>query len=108
MKTIEDLEIIFLYLDLDKESWYNVICDSHKVFFLNQQFITWGAKADHGSYFVTMYRISKLHKERKGERNKTRKDIKEGEKDTNAWNIASEQLWLPNCIIEHKSTAVKL
>ena len=24
-------------------------------FFLNQQFITWDMRADHGSYFVTMY-----------------------------------------------------
>ena len=52
--------------------------------FLNQQFITRGVKADHGSYFVTKYRMSKLHEERKGERNKTRKGRKEGEEDTNA------------------------
>ena len=69
-------------------------------------------KANHSSYFVTTYRISKLHKERKEERkeerNKTRKDRKKGKENTNAWKIASEQSWLPNCIIEHKCTAVKL
>jgi len=26
------------------------------IYFKNQQFITWGARADHGSYFITMYR----------------------------------------------------
>ena len=26
-----------------------------RIFFLNQQFITWGVQADHGSYFVTTY-----------------------------------------------------
>ena len=28
-------------------------------FFLNQQFITWSAKADHGSYIVTTYIATK-------------------------------------------------
>ena len=26
------------------------------IIFLNQQFITWSVKADHGSYFITTYR----------------------------------------------------
>lgn len=45
-------------------------------------------KANHSSYFVITYRISKLHKERKEERkeerNKTRKDRKKGKENTNA------------------------
>jgi len=40
-------------------------------------------KENHGSYFVTTYRISKLYKERKEERNKTRKDRKKGKENTN-------------------------
>jgi len=27
----------------------------HDFFFLNQQFITWSMRADHGNYFVTTY-----------------------------------------------------
>ena len=27
----------------------------HTYFFLNQQFITWSIRADHGSYFITTY-----------------------------------------------------
>ena len=39
-------------------------------FFLNQQFITWRAVADHGSYFVTTYRRHRLHVEEKTEEGK--------------------------------------
>ena len=34
-------------------------------FFLNQQFITQGMRAGHSSYFVTTYKISKLHEQEK-------------------------------------------
>ena len=65
-------------------------------------------KADHGRYFVIMYKMSKLHEERKWERNKTKKIRKKGEEDINTWKIISGQLWIPNYIIEYKGTAVKL
>jgi len=32
----------------------------HFLFFLNQQFITWGVEADCGSYFVTTYNRGRL------------------------------------------------
>ena len=35
------------------------------LFFYIQQFITWSMRADCGSYFVTTYKTSKLHEERK-------------------------------------------
>jgi len=38
-------------------------------------------KADYGSYFVTMYKMRKLHEERKEERNKTKKSRKKGEEN---------------------------
>ena len=44
-----------------------------EVFFLNQQFITQGVRADHGSYFVTMYKTNKLYKERNRKRKKDKK-----------------------------------
>ena len=31
-----------------------------RLFFLNQQFITWSSRADHGSYTVTTYMKSRL------------------------------------------------
>jgi len=31
------------------------------LFFLNQQLITWGMKADCGSYVVTTYKTTELH-----------------------------------------------
>ena len=40
-------------------TWLCDDCDSDSditlFFFLNQKFITWNAKVDYGSYFVTMY-----------------------------------------------------
>ena len=38
-----------------------VMCDviSHPwLFFLNQQFITWGMQANYGSYFITIYKTN--------------------------------------------------
>ena len=52
--------------------------------------------------------MSKLHEERKWERNKTKKGRKKEEEDIDTWKIISGQLWIPNCIIEYKGTAVKL
>ena len=43
---------------------YNII--SYFFFFLNHQFITQGMRADHGSYFVTMYIQNKATWKRKG------------------------------------------
>ena len=34
-------------------------------FFLNQQFITWGTRADRGSYIVTTYMTTNLHDTKK-------------------------------------------
>ena len=43
-----------------------VICDICVTlcFFLNQQFITQSMRANHGSYFVTIYITCRLHEER--------------------------------------------
>ena len=52
-------------------------------------------KADHGSYFVTMYKASRPHKERKRKRTKTSKDKKRKRhkflKDC-LWTIMTTQL----------------
>ena len=46
-------------------------------FFLNQQFVTQHAKADHGSYFVTMYKRNRSTGGQKLNRKREKKDIKE-------------------------------
>ena len=51
------------------------ICTNSSCFLLYQEFITWSMLADHGSYFMTMYKIRKLHVERK--ENQKRKQTKE-------------------------------
>ena len=38
------------------------------VFFFNQQFITWYAEVDHGSYFVTIYKGTILHEGKETDR----------------------------------------
>jgi len=38
----------------------------HPFFKKNQQFITWGVRADRGSYFITTYKTNRLHDGRKG------------------------------------------
>jgi len=48
--------------------------------FLNQQFITQGMRADHGSYFVTTYKMSKIHERRN--RKEKKKETKRKEKET--------------------------
>jgi len=40
--------------------------------FLYQQFITYGAKTDHGSYFVTIYKTTKQTCEYEKERKKNK------------------------------------
>ena len=47
-------------------------------FFLNQQFITWHAVADCGSYFVTTYRRHRQHVEEETEEGKRKKEEKKG------------------------------
>ena len=54
---------------------------SEFLFFLNQQFITWGVVADHGSYFVTTY-IKTVYKKKK-ERNKRNKKKKQKKNESN-------------------------
>ena len=50
-------------------------CTVPSLFFLNQQFITWNVRADHGSYFVTTYNEDKLTlKKRQPERKKGKKE----------------------------------
>ena len=44
-------------------------------FFLNQQFITQSIRADHGSYFVTTYKTTRLHDEREKRKKKKRRKI---------------------------------
>jgi len=59
----------------------NEVCDTilipNEVFFLNQQFITQSARADHGSYFVTMYIKTKTtwrnKKRKRKEKNKQKR-----------------------------------
>jgi len=54
------------------------------VFFLNQQLITWGMRADYGSYIITVYMTTNLHdtkkqiikEEEKRRRRERRKNIK--------------------------------
>jgi len=43
-------------------------------FFLNQQFITWHAVANYGSYFVTTYKRNRLARELKLKRKGKRKN----------------------------------
>jgi len=50
------------------------------VFFLNQQFIIQGIRADHGSYFVTTYKKTQTTWGRKREREKKRKETNKNEK----------------------------
>ena len=45
-------------------------------FFLNQQFITWCTVADRDSYFVTMYKRSRLHERMEIEIRKRSKKLK--------------------------------
>ena len=45
-------------------------------FFPNQQVITWHTKVYHGSYFITMYRRTKLHERRRND--KEEEKIKQG------------------------------
>ena len=53
---------------------YVIVCNS--CFFLNQQFITQHAVANHGSYFVTTYRRYKQHVEEETEERKRKKEEK--------------------------------
>ena len=55
------------------------MCDITLTLFfnLNQQFITWGIRADCGSYFITIYRIDKTTwyiRQKKKEREKKSKE----------------------------------
>ena len=54
-------------------------------FFLGQQFITWGIRADHGSCFVTTYMETKTtwgkEKEKDNNRGKEEKEKEEEEKE---------------------------
>ena len=65
-------------------------------FFLNQQFITWRAKADHGSYFAAMYKRNRLtrglkikgkeeEKEKESKEGLIKKKIKENRKPSSTW-----------------------
>jgi len=60
--------------------WCVTICDCDMsltlTFFSPQQFITWYTMADHGSYFITMYKRSKLTWELKQRKGKGRKEYK--------------------------------
>ena len=47
------------------------------IIFFNQQFITWHAVADHGSYFVTTYKRCRQHKKEETEERKRKKEEKE-------------------------------
>jgi len=49
-------------------------------FFLNQQFVTRGARADRSSYVVTTYKATKPH-DKEIKENKNEKKKKEKEKD---------------------------
>jgi len=78
------------------------------IFFLSQQFITQGTRADRGSYFVTLYKTCKLHEERNRKKEKKEERRKIGYNDElNTWKVAIKQSQLPNCIIECKSTAIE-
>ena len=60
----------------------NNTCGQSFFFFLNQQFITWDMRADHGSYFVTMYKKSKLYESKnRKERNKEQEEKKRKRND---------------------------
>ena len=50
------------------------------MFFLNQQFITQGARADRGSYFVTTYKTTKQHDIEKKRNKKKREELEEKSK----------------------------
>ena len=83
-------------------------------FFLSQQFITRGVRADCGSYFVSTYKTHKLHEERNRKKEKElRKEKKEERRKIryndkpNTWMIAIKQSQLPSCIIECKNTAIE-
>ena len=52
--------------------------DQVNTFFLNQQFIAWGALADCGSYFVTTYIKTESTCERKKEKKKNEKEKGKG------------------------------
>jgi len=56
------------------------VMSHHTLFFLNQQFITWRAKADHGSYFAAMYKRNRLTRglKIKGKEEEKEKESKEG------------------------------
>jgi len=51
-----------------------ITCYSILFFFLNQQFITQHAVVDCGSYFVAMYKRSKLHGKKKTEEREREKE----------------------------------
>ena len=54
---------------------------SKLVFFLNQQFITWSARADCGSYFVTTYMEPEPTGEKREKKRKGKKNEKERERN---------------------------
>ena len=56
-------------------------------FFLNQQFITWHAKADHGSYFHNYVQRKHTNREIKG-----KKEEKEKEKEKKSKNKSIKKL----------------
>jgi len=47
--------------------------EDNGLFFSSQPFITWGVRADHGSYFITMYTRTEQHEERKGKKKRKQK-----------------------------------
>jgi len=51
-------------------TYVTIICNVTSFYFylfLNQQFITWHTVVDRGSYFVTTYKRSELHREKETE-----------------------------------------
>jgi len=84
------------------------------VIFFVQQFITWGTRADYGSYIVTTYKTSKLHekKNRKGKKLRNKEEtqkgkIKEKKNKRKPKRDAVNQTQLLNCIVKCKSTTVE-
>ena len=71
---------IFFCVMHDYVTVYDIILTSN-LFFLNQQFITWDVRADHGSYFIIIYmytkttkRLQKKRDEKERKRTKRRRE----------------------------------
>jgi len=80
------------------------VCDNHaNFFFLNQQFIIWSIRADHSSYFITTYKISKLQ-----ERKNRKERKKEQEEKKRKRNDKKMKQNLERSLLDHLNYQIAL